>query len=609
MIKQLIVLSLLILLQGCGGGNELKDQVDINKQKETVKETSIDETKNVVSIDKQSEVIVKAEVMHDQTEKEIDIKHNIQTTIFETSFEDNSLYYNLDFNASYDTDIKRSGERSIRLSEKEDIVNIHSIPVEEGNWYVVSGYMYIQSLPSDVIRFYIGYDREDGTHIRSVMHTLLSNASENSWEEFIVPVYIQKGKDIKNIKLFVKNTGSPDVNVPTISDVWIDDISVYKVDDSSQLFGKEKPFVKQAFDGTKVKVDSLGNFSIKENGEFEPFFPMIIYPNNDKSKWASYASAGFNTVLCNSPADAQTAVDNGMYWIWDLYSYGVSDMSASGYDRFVREYESLKPELLDKLLYFYWDNEQFYVFDSLKMFSDKIKIMDVDEDGKRMRPISMNLGLTTGSKNYYNDKYKLIDLQSVYINPLLYKKNDPLWYDYELEGFYASEFGLFSAFENIENTKLPKSVFVIDSPQDVYLENMIYSALARGGKGFAFWRDGDTQPAIETKTWWNDLPDITARLNQLLPLVRTPHWTDWELLSSLKDDEDGIVVGTRDYDSKRCMIFASRSDNNELITFTTPDRNMTDMYDFFDNTLVAKAEGKSTTISLSPHQSGVYCWE
>jgi hypothetical protein len=269
----------------------------------------------------------------------------------------------------------------------------------------------------------------------------------------------------------------------------------------------------------------------------------------------------------------------------------------------------MKPELLDKLLYFYWDNEQFFVFDTLKIFSDKIKMMDVDINGNRMRPISMNLGLTTGNKNYYNDKYKLIDLQSVYTNPLLYKKNDPLWYDYELEGFSASEFGLFSMFENIENVKIPKSVFVIDSPQDVYLENMVYAALARGGKGFAFWRDGDTQPEIETKTWWDDFPRISKDMNKLLPLIKTPHWTDWELLHSLNDDEDGIVVGKRDYDSKRCMIVASRSEKDEVVTFTTPDRDMGDLYNYLDNTLVAEAVGKSVKVSLTPHQSGVYCWK
>ncbi len=539
------------------------------------------------------------------------VRENIGTSIYDSSFETESGHVVFEYGATYDTTLKRSGERSLNLNLKDDTVNIYDIPVDEGNWYIFRGYMYVKSVPSDMVRFYIGYTN-NGTHIRSVTYTLLANATANQWEEFVVPIYIQKDKNVTSIKMFIKNMGSVDTNESLMSGVWIDDMSVYKVKDTFELFGDAPYEEKDAFDGSYVKVDSLGNFSIKDNSTFKPFFPIIIYPAPNTVKWDLYKTQGFNTILNNTPLEAQGAVDAGLYWVWDLGDYGINDLNASGYDTFVNHYNDMRDnhqDIFDKLLYFYWDNEKYEVSKSLKKFTDKIKIMDIDANGKRYRPINMNLGLTEGSKLYYNDTYKLMDIQSAYVNPIIYQENDVESYGYEFKGWYNSEFSDFSVFENIENTRVPKSVFVVNSPQDEQLENIIFAALSHGGKGFAFWRDSGSQAEVETKSWWNSFPSIASKLNQLLPLIRQPHWTNWVLEYSEHDDEDGVIVGKRDYDNKRCMIVASRANIDKNITFSTPDRDMGEVYNFFDNTLVSSSNGESVTISIPAHGNGVYCWK
>jgi len=538
------------------------------------------------------------------------VRENIGSSIYDSSFETESGHVIFEYGATYDTTLKRSGERSLKLAAKDDRVNVYDIPVEEGNWYIFRGYMYVKSVPSDMVRFYIGYSN-NGSHVRTVTYTLLANATANHWEEFVVPVYIQKDKNATDIKMFIRNTGAVDTDENVVGGVWIDDMSIYKVKDTSEFFGDAPYTPKDAFDGSYVKVDSLGNFSVKDGSVFKPFFPLIVYPDPTEIKWNSYKTQGFNTVIGSNPAEMQSAVDTGLYWIWDLDNYGISDLTASGYDTFVNQYNDMKnnhPDIFDKLLYFYWDNEKYEVSKSLKKFVDKIKIMDVDANGKRYRPFNMNLSLTEGSKLYYNDTFKLMDIQSAYVNPIIYQENDVASYGYEFKDWYDKEFADFSVFENIENMRVPKSVFVVNSPQDDQLESIIFAALARGGKGFAFWRDSGSQPEIETRLWWNSFPSLATKLNQLLPLIQKPHTTNWVLEYSEPDDEDGIIVGKRDYDNKRCMIVASRADISKTISFSTPDRDMGTLYNFFDNSLVASPSAGSVTLSLPAHGSGVYCW-
>jgi len=539
---------------------------------------------------------------------------NIASDTFDSSFEIQSSNYFLDENASFDNSLKRSGNRSIRLSQNEDAVKIYNIPVTEGSWYIISGHMYVKSLPSDVVRFYTGYTN-NGSHVGSVNYTLISISKAGEWEEFIVPLYVQKGKNIKDIKITIRNVGEPDTVISPVSDVWIDDLSVHKVKDSAHLFGFTKPEYKRAFEGSKVRVDSLGNFELKEDKEFKPFFPLIMYPGGNLAKFSEYKNKGFNTVVCHNQEEAEFAVSAGLKWVWSLYGYGIYDKmdnNSSGFVRFIREYEDMKknaPHILDELLYFYSDNELYLLFDSFKIFSDQIKKMDVDEKGNRIRPIYMHLDFSAGNKNYYNESYQLIDIQGTYANPLLYQENDLISYGVEFKGNYNAEFSNFSMFENIPNIKIPKTIFVINSPQDTHIKSTIFAALARGGKGFAYWKDSGSQPEVETKSWWSDFSNVTSKIEKLKPLLRTPHWTNWELNYTLKDDEDGIIVGKRDYGSLRCIIASSRSKKSEIITFTTPNSDIGDVYNFFDGSVIAKGDGDSFSLSFDPLGSGVYCWD
>ena len=476
--------------------------------------------------------------------------------------------------------------------------------------------MFAKSLPADITRLHIAY-AGDGEHINSVNYSLISTSTANEWEEFVIPFYVQKGKGINQIRITIRNEGEMKAANINSSDIWIDDLQVFKAEDSSKLFGLEKPSAKVEFNGSKTRIDKLGNWEIKEDGEWKAFFPIAIYPDdndiNRKNNWQLYKEKGFNVITRVNLPDAKRVADLGMYWVWDIGHYGIYDGSAIGADRFANDYERLKSNnktVYDKLLNFYWDNEQYDEWDSIRILSNKIKEVDIDNNGNRIRPIYMHLDFVAGNKNYYNESYKFMDTQGTYANDLIYKANDVQSYGVEMAGGYNAEFGNFSLFENINKIKTPKSIFVINSPFELdNIETLLFAALARGGKGFAFWKDGGSQPAIETKPWWNDFDKVAKKVQKLLPIIREPHWTSWELKYNKTDDEDGIVVGTRDYNGKRFMIISSRFDNNENVTFTTPDKNISDVRDYYTNEIVAKGLGNSFTLEVLADKGGVYYWE
>ncbi len=541
---------------------------------------------------------------------------NLASSVIDSSFERDSRYLYLDFNATYDEDIKRTGTRSIKLSKKDEALRVYGIPVDEGRWYVISGYMFAKSLPTDIARLHIAY-AGDGRHINSVNYSVISTSTPNEWEEFVIPFYVQKNKGINQIRVTIRNEGEMKTNDINSSDVWIDDLQVFEVQNSTKLFGLDSPSQKREFNGEKVRIDKLGNWEVKEDGKWQAFFPIAIYPDDDdeskKNNWQIYKEKGFNVITRVNLPDAKRVADLGMYWVWDIGHYGIYDGSAIGADKFANDYKNLREnskQTYDKLLNFYWDNEQYDEFDSIRLLTDKVKEIDIDKNSNRIRPLYMHLDFVAGNKNYYNEKYQFMDIQGVYANDLLYKADDIQSYGVEMQGNYNAEFSNFSLFENINRVKTPKSIFVINSPFELdNIEVLIFAAIARGGKGFAFWKDGGSQPSIETKAWWSDFDKVTQKIQKLLPIIREPHWSDWELKYSKADDEDGLVVGTRDFNNKRVMIVANRSDTQTNVTFTTPDKVIGGVRDYYTGEIVANGIGNSFTLTVLANGSGVYYWE
>jgi hypothetical protein len=512
-----------------------------------------------------------------------------------------------------DHEIKKTGRTSIYFQKKGDVLILQNIPVEEGRWYIISGFMRVSSLPADVMRYYVEFQRH-GKGLDIPNYPMFAISKAGVWEEFVLPVYIKKDLGIDSIKLLFRDEGRPDAKESDGGTLWIDDISVYAVEDSASLFGLTPPAEKRGFAGIKVRVDRLGNFSIKEGNATKPFLPVVIYPDGNLQAWSKYKEKGFNTIICNGIKQAEKAAELNMYWIWSLYDYGIYDGNQSGYARFEQEYALLKkryPNVLDKLLYFYWDNERYRLFDTIKHFYETIKKIDVNQNGSRLHPFVMQLDFTTANPHYINENISLVDLQSCYANPMIFEANDPLNYQGVLfKGNYDGEFANFAIFEHLPGVQIPKTLFVVNSPfGDKHIANTIFAAFARGGRGFAYWKDGGSQPPVEKKGWWKEFDKIVAQMWDLLPLLQTPHWCDWNLTASLPDDEDGLVVGKRNFGTYRCMIAASRSNKAEKVLFSAEDmQDHTKVFDYFSGKKVVESKDNKFELLFEPRGYGVWCW-
>ena len=568
-----------------------------------------------------AETTDKAWITYCQSQLHLSLKENNITVahikpekkVFFSSFEDAHLSVKLD-GATEDNETVKSGKTSVRFQKKGDVLVLQNIPVEEGRWYVISGFMRVAMLPADVMRYYVEFQRHGkGVDIPNYPMFAVSKAGE--WEEFVLPVYIKKDLGIDSIKVLFRDVGRADAKDADKSELWIDDITVYEVKNSASLFGLTPPQPKKGFDGALVSVDRLGNFSVKEGDSFKPFLPVIIYPDAKLQSWDKYREKGFNTVICNGIKQAKRATELGMHWIWSLYDYGIYDGDEKGYARFEREYALLRksyPDVLEKLLYFYWDNERYQLFDTIRHFSDTIAKIDIDGEGRRLRPFTMQLDFTTANPHYINDTYGLVDLQSCYANPMVFEENDPLNYQgVEFKGNYDGEFANFAIFEHLPGVQIPKTVFVVNSPfGDKHIANTIFAAFARGGRGFAYWKDGGSQPAVEKKAWWKGFEKTVDQMQQLLPLLRTPHGSDWNLTASLPDDEDGLVVGKRDFGAYRCMIAASRSNKEEKVRFKIEDMpDQTKVFDYFSGQTVVESRDGVFELQFVPRGYGAWCWE
>ena len=537
---------------------------------------------------------------------------NIAASVFDGSFEEDRGGVSLE-GARVVRMQARTGTHALALAHEGDTLMLGEIPVEEGAWYVVTGYMRVPELPADVVRYYVEFMH--GTEPVDIPnYPMVAVGRAGRWEPFVLPVYIKKDAGVTHVRLVFRNTGAPKTGAPRRGGVWLDDISMHRVRNGAALYGWEPPAAKAPFDGVLVRVDADGNFMLREGAGYRPFLPLIIYPGGPVREWGKYREKGFNTVICNSLDEARRAVSLGMHWIWSLYDYGIYDNDTAGFERFIREYREMRetmPELFSKLLWFYWDNERYHLYESVKRFSDAIKRLDVDASGRRYRPFLMQLDFATAAPHYHNGQESLVDLQGLYANPMVFEDNDPQNYDgVEFKGYYDGEFANFSIFSHVPGLTMPKTVFVINSPfGDKHLANSVFAAFARGGKAFAYWKDGGSQPPIESKPWWEGFDVKMKMFEALLPLLRSPDALSWELTATLPDDESGLVLGIKDFGAKRCMLYASRSDKAETVRFGgAAGAEGSAVLDYFTSERIARWHAGAFTLKLAPRDYGACCW-
>ena len=278
--------------------------------------------------------------------------------------------------------------------------------------------------------------------------------------------------------------------------VWVDDV----------YFGKgrgfeQPPAPKSAFEGTKTRVDCLGNIEIFRSGNWRSFFPLFMYadhtrPETDEEGWMIYSRQGFNGNMWASVAGTIRRAKNA---VSDFNPEGMmSGMQVAQYishtgwvyndlDDLEKQILSIKDKgLMDHLLFYYWDNE--HVYGDWKVPSavtHKIMELDVDEQEKRMHPIYALNGNEGLARKYKCEEAHLTDITGNYIG------SD--------NGEAGTRTDGFVVLDNIQGQRQPVVIAQINRGVGMEMRPRLYAAIAKGAKGMGFWRDYYNRPTTRCR--------------------------------------------------------------------------------------------------------------
>lgn len=363
-----------------------------------------------------------------------------------------------------------------------------------------------------------------------------------------------------------------------------------------------------------IKVDALGNVERCVGETCEDFFPICVYGSGNRRSspdgaFSDYSRQGFNCNMWSSIA--QTITDfsaassdfnpDGM--LSSLYlsrytglsAYGITGIerpagnsnqaSAQLMDYVPENVRSLEDTLIDiqaqgldnNLIFYYWDQENFQISHWYLHQQLAAKIRQIDN----LHPIYMLQG-QYGLASRYSNTQPIVDITGSYTNTYLrcaYERlNDSgaikLHQDLTYSGLEqycppysngGSEQRLFDQIpsgaralqilDNMELQNQPVVIAQINAASYKTFRAKVFASLANGAKGIGMWRDNfanvnsDAEKA-ELGYWWPNFPNIRREIMSLLPMIKEPHWTEWQ--ANIETGQ--LDYGTRTYDGDAYLL-------------------------------------------------------
>jgi len=510
--------------------------------------------------------------------------------------------WSLDGEAYYDDAVSRSGgSGSLRIDLTYPDAGVTSglIPVEPGRTYTFAVYMRVEEWPNLASIFVGAYDASGSWSVNLPGSRQLTTGPD-LWQESVI--LVTPGSGHAYVRLRVIKTGPPRLTAP----VWVDDF----------YFGdgvgfEQPPSPKQPFDGTATRLDELGNFEVFREGAWVPFFPFCICTDGRREDWSVYAEAGFN---CNTWASGNSAITKGQeaglmssLQLGQYLSYnGWAYMDFADLADWI---ESIHTEgLTGSVLMYYFDNETYQYYNEsnpLEMWEAArtgLETVDTAEravnGGLRLWPRYMLAGNEGMARGYAG----LVEIVGDYIG------GD------ETGGADGAPEGL-EILDNVEGQTATLLGQINPTQTAGTMRVAIYRIVIGGGKGWSFWRDISPDAPdrddylaygvvpIEESEWFTALPVIRDEIEQLLPVIREPHWTGW----SVTADAASIAVGTRDHDAEGYVIAVNEASSAVTATLTIEGLPYApvSVLDYFSGAEAAELSGSSFTIALEGHGTAV----
>ncbi len=490
---------------------------------------------------------------------------------------------------AYDTAASRTpGSGEVKVLPGANGIAGPLVKVTPGKVYTFSVFMRSAGLPSGNITLFPEVMTAGGAFVRQVQTaaTGYTNSAANKWEESVVVVTADSSMEYLRLRVVRFNPQA------SYADIWIDDAYV-----GEGVNFLNPPAPKRAFDGANVKVDSLGNFQVKENGVFKPFFPTCIAADQNRADWSVYPRQGFNCDVWGGHAASLVARAKsvGMYSGFQLSQYTNTGGWAYGNVADLKNtINDLKAKgLSDSLLFYYWDNEESWTeWANPKNMTDAIKATDVTASGQRMHPIfalNGNFGAARGYTSASGEPF--VDISGTYASGAANTGGMPALGHVPLD--------------RVEGQQNPGAICQLNHGLGVYFRASLYACLAHGSKGLSFWADNVGAPFFtgpaENQPWWPDMPRIKAEIDAMMPLIRQPHWTSWQVASP-QNQLSPVTVGTRDYNGIAHLILSNQTSSPQTITLqlTGVPYTIGSVRSYFNDQVIGTVVNNTVTITLPP---------
>ncbi len=363
-------------------------------------------------------------------------------------------------------------------------------------------------------------------------------------------------------------------NLKRVARVFLDDFKIIEI--KNEITPRENVVDKSFFSSDYIRVDKLGNFSVKKNGSWTAIIPKLISRgsvDNDayfKSQLSQYKAHGFNGVIgMYDRSHVIKAFDAGLEYLVGMgassntqpngkegpYSSVVGDEITRMKDMHSYVKSKGKPYAF---LFHYLDNEnaklQEYTFK--KVWADYINANDIDASGRRARPI-FYLNGQFGLARMYNKH--LMDMTGAYIG--LGSAGSPAL------GAPKQTLGIMGV---TQGEHAPANVIQLQTYLGEKFIPSLWFGIIQGGKVISVWRDGngdgssilDPKP-FQNQAWAPEIKRVFDELDTIAPIIKRPHWTTWKANFT---GSEYVNVGTRDYKDFSYLIISNHSDNDETIT-------------------------------------------
>ena len=433
----------------------------------------------------------------------------------------------------------------------------------------------------------------------------VSRAGE--WEDVYIPVRPQYDKSW-HIQVWVSTTTS---FAATPSRIYIaPDVDVYELpagQEVATLHGVNTTTDKDSFVSSTQRIDGLGNIYTKNENStiWKHVFPRMIYRDTPVADYLPmfqrYKNYGFTGVMnISDVAGAQAAIVAGLEHL---------SINANSGGDFSHEWTKMdavyqwanQKDLHHNIVWYNYDNENSWVGnleyqDSLRTNVDTHHVDP--QTHKRRHPVYFLNGNVGVPRTYHNDERTVMDITGSYVGS-------------DAQGVYADlnpEPTLLIEFMS-QNQRAPVTVIELQTGIGKTFIPSLFYGIIQGGRAMCVWRDGGSQPKLESTDWGAAFrDDVSPKLDQMLPLIEQPHFTSWKAVT---DQYPTVRIGTRELNGADYLILANFAVMDEQattmtlpVTVTLQNTQATKAVDFFTGAEIATVSNGQFTFPLGYHNNG-----